>query len=89
MFYVTENMLLSLNKLSTHRLPIQNAVRVHAIFLETFARKICRDISYSYIVNAKRATVWNYQFLARGMVLLNFWLVVILVERFLARGGSW
>ena len=55
------------------------------------------DISYRYIVNAKRAAVWNYQFLASGlssfsifgswfMVFLNFWLVVIPVERFLACG---
>ena len=67
MFNVTENMLFSLNKSSTHRLPLQNAMRVQVIFLEKFARKICGDISYRYIVNAKRATVWNYQFLALGL----------------------
>ena len=78
MFNVTENMLFSLNKSSTHRLPLQNAMRVQVIFLEKFARKICGDISYRYMVNAKRATVWNYQFLARGLCL----------SQFLARGNS-
>ena len=78
MFNVTENMLFSLNKSSTHRLPLQNAMRVQVIFLEKFARKICGDISYRYMVIAKRATVWNYQFLARGLCL----------SQFLARGNS-
>ena len=39
MFNVTENMLFSLNKSSTHRLPLQNAMRVQVIFLEKFARR--------------------------------------------------
>ena len=40
MLNVTENMLFSLNKSSTHRLPLQNSIRVQVIFLEKFARKI-------------------------------------------------
>ena len=77
---------LSSNKSSTHRLPLQNAMRVQVIFLEKFARKTCGDISYRYIVNAKRAAIWNYQFLARGnsrrKIFGSWWLVV-------ARGRSW
>ena len=34
MFNVTENMLFSLNKLSTLRLPLQIAMKVQVIFLE-------------------------------------------------------
>ena len=57
MFNVTENMLSSLNKSCTHRLPLQNAMRVQAIFLEKIATKICGDISYRYIPNAKKLMV--------------------------------
>ena len=93
MFNVTENMLFSLNKSSTHTLPLQNAMRVQVIFLEKFARKICGNINYRYIVNAKRATVWNYQwFMVYGswfMVFLNFWLVVARVSPGDQCFGSW
>ena len=78
MLNVTENMLFSLNKSSTHRLPLQNAMRVRVIFLENFARKTCGDISFRYIVNAKRAKAG----------IINFWLVVYGPSKFLARGNS-
>ena len=57
-------MLVGSNKSSTHRLPLQNAMRVQVIFLEKFGRKICGDISYRYIV---RLVVYGLsQFLASG-----------------------
>ena len=76
---VIENMPFSLNKSSTLRLPLQNAMRVQVTFLEKFARKICGDISYRYIVNEKE--------LRSGII--NFWLVVYGLPQFLVRGGSW
>ena len=83
-------MLVGLNKSSTHRLPLQNAMRVQVIFLEKFGRKICGDISYRYIVNAKKSYGLELSIFGSWfMVFLNFWLVVIPVERFLVRGGSW
>ena len=71
MFNVTENMLVSLNKSSKHRLPLQNAMRVQVIFWKNFKERSAGHIllihDYAKRANAKRTTVWNYQFLAHGL----------------------
>ena len=66
-FSVTENMLFSLNKSSTQIALTKCSEGPGNIFGKIFSRKICGDISYRYILNAKRAAVWNYQFLDRGL----------------------
>ena len=80
-FNVTENMLFSLNKSSTHRLPLQNAMRVQVIFLR------------SGIINFWLLVYGLSQFLARGnscrQIFGSWWLVVVVVINVLARGGFW
>ena len=81
MFDVTENMLFSLNKSSTHRLPLQNAIRMQVI---SYFWKNLQEISVGTYLTDTESIEKESRF---GII--NFWLVVIPVERFLGRGGSW
>ena len=78
MFNVTENMLFSLNKSSTHRLPLQNAMRVQVIFLE----KLQERSAGTYLIDT-----WSMQKELRSGI-INFWLVVYGLSQSLASGNS-
>ena len=103
-FNVTENMLFILNKSSTQRLPLQNAMRVQVIFLEKFfqERSAGTYLIDTYSMQKElRSGLINFwlvvyglsQFLARGnscrQVFGSWWLVVVVVINVLARGGLW
>ena len=92
-FSVTENMLFSLSKSSTNRLPLQNAMRVQVVFLEKLQERSAGTYLMDTVLNAKRVAVWNYQFLVRGnscrKIFGSWWLVVVVVINVLARGGLW
>ena len=86
-------MLFSLNKSSTHRLPLQNAMRVQVIFLEKLQERSAGTYfidTYSMQKELRSGIISSWlvvygfsQFLACGNSCLqtDFWLVV-------ARGGS-
>ena len=103
-FSVTENMLFSLNKSSTHRLPLQNAMRVQVTFLEKCfqERSAGTYLIDTYSMQKElRSGIINFwlvvyglsQFLAPGnscgQVFGSWWLVVVVVINVLARGGLW
>ena len=83
MFNVAENMLFSLNKSSTHRWPLQNAVRILVI---SYFWKICKKDLLVHILQTHNQSKKGHNlelsiFGSWFMVFLNLWLVV-------ACGGS-
>ena len=78
MFNVTDNMLFSLNKSSTHRLLLQNALIVQEIFLENLQERSAG----TYLIDTE--SMQNE--LRSGII--NFWLVVYGISQFLARSNS-